>query len=147
MYRNCGLLADSNDVDISVPLHDLTASFLERFYSVGWKYMRSFGKEGKPGYEVAITHPNGKRIDIYGETDEGDFTWQAVWVQRRAFMCSYETPTKTYNLHVGAGITYKVHGDPVEFFKGIYGMDWKTPRATKNYNWINPRCIRSDYTF
>lgn len=147
MYRNCGLLPDSNDVDLSVPLSRLTSDFLEQFYSRGWKYCRSFGKEGQHGYEVALTHPNGERIDIYGETFEGDFTWQAVWVKRRAFMCAYETPTTWYTLHVGNGVKFQVHGKPEDFFKTIYGMDWKTPKPTKTYNWINPRCIRSEYTF
>jgi len=93
MYRDCKLYRDSTDVDISVPLDALNRELLGRFYDKGWKYSRSFGHEGQPGYEVAIIHPNGERMDLYGETHNEHFTWISVWIDRVAYMCAFETPT------------------------------------------------------
>ena len=147
MYRDCGLLPDTGDVDLAVPLNTLDDKMLQRFYDAGWKFFRKFGTQGKPGFEIAIKHPNGLKMDIYGETSEGDFTWQAVWINKRAHMCAYENPTEWYTLMVDEFTSYPVHGNPEEFFKGVYGLNWRTPIPTKSYNWINPRCIKSSYTF
>lgn len=147
MYRDCGLLPDTGDVDVAVPLKTLTEEMLAKFYAEDWVFFRSFGTEGSPGYEVALKHPSGLKLDIYGETSEGDFTWQAVWVNRRAFMCAYTNPSNWFTLHVDHVTSYPVHGNPEEFFKGVYGLNWRTPIPTSGYNWINPRCIKSDYVF
>lgn len=147
MYRDCGLASDTGDIDISVPLETLDENMIKSFLDKGWIKKMTFGTIGEPGFEVALIHPNGNKMDLYGETNEGDFTWLAVWVNRRAYMCAYENPTQWFTLHVDDLTSYPVHGEPEKFFEGVYGTNWRNPIPTKNYNWINPRCKKSKYKF
>ena len=143
LYRNCTLLHDTPDVDISVPLVDLDERLLAHFYANGWKKLRSFGKQYQDGYEVTLKHVNGEKLDLYGETTYENFSWISVWHNKKdVHMCAFETPTKWYRLYINKNKSYMVHGKPETFFKNVYGLNWRKPVPSSNFNWRNPFCIK-----
>lgn len=138
-YRDCTLLPDTNDIDFALPYFQITDELLTKFKDNGYKLKHTFGEIGMPGYEIAVVHPLGVKVDLFGQVHEEYYSWCPLWVNNKLRHCRYPKSTID-NLRVADNILIKVR-QPIEpILASIYGQQWREHVPTRNWNWINPVC-------
>lgn len=138
-YRECTLLPDTNDIDFALPYYQITNELINKFKLAGYTVKHNFGVIGTPGFEIAVVHPLGVKVDLFGQVTEQYYSWCPLWVNNKLRHCRYPTST-IGKLSIGNGKFVTVR-QPIEpILSSIYGQQWREPVPTKRWNWVNPVC-------
>jgi hypothetical protein len=139
LYRDCALAKDTNDIDFVVPYMQINVELVNKFKDNGFKVKHTFGDMGVPGFEMAFIHPSGIKVDVFGEVEELNYSWTPLWVGGKLRKCRFPTTTPI-KLNVALGESYMIKNNPEGLLSNLYGLQWREPVPTKNWNWVNPYC-------
>lgn len=138
-YRDCRLSPDSNDIDFALPYEQITVSLVDKFTRFGYKVEHRFGEMGTPGFEISVRHPDGVKVDLFGQVVEPYYSWCPLWVSGKLRHCRYPT-SQLGTLVIAGGEEVRVRKPIEPILASIYGQQWREPIPTKRWNWVNPVC-------
>jgi hypothetical protein len=140
LYRDCSLASDTNDIDFIVPYEEITVDLIAKFTQRGWTKLRDFGKMGTPGFETSFRHSNGVKVDLFGQASDIHSDWAPLWVNGKLKRCRYRH-SSIETLRIDHNLEVNVRAPVEPILEQIYGLAWREKIRTKNWNWVNPRCL------
>ncbi|XP_074597382.1 ribitol-5-phosphate transferase FKTN-like [Brevipalpus obovatus] len=127
-YRECDIIAHTQDVDIGVLITDYVPEMINRFFLHDLPLLHVFGKP-EDSFELSFRDGNLK-LDIFFFYDAGDHLWNGGTDAKTGKKYKYKFPRFSLCWTEFLDLPFRVPCETLPFVRANYGPNWSIPIET-----------------